>query len=134
MYSWIERPVRTHKESICRETKRATADLNIQMKSSRRSAANGMWKIFISSFFGQLLLKHRLKLHNSFLLRTVGCASSSNTEVSGASEVPQSRGKLLFLGSPAAVFLLKNRSRLSKVVSIEIDQNTKVQVIISTNT
>ena len=32
---------------------------------------------------------------------------SSNTEVSGASEVPQSRGKL-FLGSPAAVFLLKN--------------------------
>ena len=32
----------------------------------------------------------------------------SNTEVSGTSEVPQSRGKL-FLGSPAAVFLLDMR-------------------------
>ena len=33
---------------------------------------------------------------------------SSNTEVSGASKVPQSRGKLLFFGSQAAVFLLEN--------------------------
>ena len=33
---------------------------------------------------------------------------SSNTEVSGASEVLQSRGKLMFEGSQAAVFLLKN--------------------------
>ena len=33
---------------------------------------------------------------------------SSNTVVSGVSEVPQSRGKLFFFGSPAAVFLLKN--------------------------
>ena len=32
---------------------------------------------------------------------------SSNTEVSGASEVPQSRGKLIFFRSPAAVFCSK---------------------------
>ena len=32
---------------------------------------------------------------------------SSNTEVPSASEVPQSPGKM-FLGSPAAIFLLKN--------------------------
>ena len=32
----------------------------------------------------------------------------SNTEVLGASEVPQSRGKLTFLGSLVAVFLLEN--------------------------
>ena len=37
-----------------------------------------------------------------------------------------------FLGSPAALFLLENRSRSSKFVSIEIDRNTKVQVITST--
>ena len=34
--------------------------------------------------------------------------------------------------SPAAVYLLENRSRLSTFVAIEIDQNTKVQVITST--
>ena len=28
-YSWIGRPVRTHTKIICRETKRATTDLNI---------------------------------------------------------------------------------------------------------
>ena len=38
---------------------------------------------------------------------------NSNTEVTGASE--------------------ENRSRSSKIVSSEIDQNTKVQVITSTN-
>ena len=37
--------------------------------------------------------------------------ASSNMDISGASEVPRSRGKLFFFGSPAAVFLLKNRSR-----------------------
>ena len=37
-----------------------------------------------------------------------------------------------FLGSPAAVFLLENQSHSSKCVSIEIDRNTKVQVITST--
>ena len=41
VYSWIGRPVRTHKTSICRETKRATPDLNIRMKSSQRGASNG---------------------------------------------------------------------------------------------
>ena len=56
---------------------------------------------------------------------------SSNTDVSGASEVPQSRKKNIFLGSPAAVFLLKKRSRSSNFVSIDIDQNTKVQAITS---
>ena len=29
LYSWIGRPVQAHKKLICRETKRATADLNI---------------------------------------------------------------------------------------------------------
>ena len=33
---------------------------------------------------------------------------SSNMDISGASEVPQSRGKTILLGSPAAVFLLEN--------------------------
>ena len=37
-----------------------------------------------------------------------------------------------FLESPATVFLLKNQSRSSKFVSIEIDQNTKVKVLTST--
>ena len=59
---------------------------------------------------------------------------TSNTDVSGASEVPQSRGKLFLLGSPAAVFWLKNRSRSSKFVSIKIDRNTKVQAITTSST
>ena len=54
---------------------------------------------------------------------------SSNTEVSDASEVPQSHGKLIFLGSPAAVFFLENCSRSSKNVLIgtqsEHNRNTK---------
>ena len=40
-YSWIGRPVRTHEKSICRESKRATADLNIRMNSSRQGASTG---------------------------------------------------------------------------------------------
>ena len=40
-YSWNGRPVRTQKKTICRDTKRATTDLNIWMKSSRRGAFNG---------------------------------------------------------------------------------------------
>ena len=40
-YSWIGRPVRTHAKLICRETKRATTDLDIRMKSSQRGASNG---------------------------------------------------------------------------------------------
>ena len=57
---------------------------------------------------------------------------SSNTEVSDASEVSQSHGKL-FLGIPVAVFLLKIRSCSSKLVLIEINQNTQVQAITSMN-
>ena len=45
---------------------------------------------------------------------------SSNTEVSGASEMPQSRGKLILFGSLAAVFLLENRSRS---ISIDLDRS-----------
>ena len=41
MYSWIGRPVRTHTKSTCRETERATTDLNIRMKSSRGDASTG---------------------------------------------------------------------------------------------
>ena len=45
------------------------------------------------------------------LPRTVGYVLSKallNTEVSGASGEPQSRSKNIFLGSPAAMFLLEN--------------------------
>ena len=40
-YSWIGRPVWTHNKSICRETERATTDLNIRMKSSRQGTSTG---------------------------------------------------------------------------------------------
>ena len=40
-YSWIGCPVQTHTKLICRETERATTDLNIRMKSSRRGASDG---------------------------------------------------------------------------------------------
>ena len=56
---------------------------------------------------------------------------SSNAEVSGASEVPQ-YCQIYLLASQAAVFLLENRSCSSKIVSIEINRNTKVQVITNT--
>ena len=57
-YSWIGRPVRTHKKSICRETKGSTTDLNIRMKSSRQEASNGGVQKFIFSFlFGELFVK-----------------------------------------------------------------------------
>ena len=39
-YSWIGRSVRTREKMICHETERATADLNIRMKSSRRGESN----------------------------------------------------------------------------------------------
>ena len=45
---------------------------------------------------------------------------SSNTDVSGASEVSQSRGKLFLLESPTAVFLIENPFRLPKCMSIGI--------------
>ena len=32
-YSWIGRYVRTHKKSICRETKKATTDLKLRTKA-----------------------------------------------------------------------------------------------------
>ena len=47
-YSWIRHPVQTHTQLICRETKRATTDLNIRMKNSRQGASNGAGYIFIS--------------------------------------------------------------------------------------
>ena len=56
IYSWIGCPVRTHKKSICRETKRATTGLNTRMKSSHRGAFNGGVQKFIFSFFGELFL------------------------------------------------------------------------------
>ena len=59
-------------------------------------------------------------------------AESSNMEVSGASEVPQSRDKLFFSKSSCCV-LLENQSRSTKIMSIEIDRNAKVQAITSMN-
>ena len=69
-YSWIGRPERTHTKSICRETERATTDLNIRMKSSQPGASFGGVQKIIFSFFGELFLKID-KMHG-----TVGCASS----------------------------------------------------------
>ena len=40
-YSWIGQPVWTHTHKNCRETERATTNLNIRMKSSRRGASTG---------------------------------------------------------------------------------------------
>ena len=51
VYIWIGRPVRTHKKTVWREAERATADLNVRMKSSRRGASNGGVQKFIFSFF-----------------------------------------------------------------------------------
>ena len=62
--------------------------------------------------------------------RTAGCASSK-----ALIRMSQEFLKCLslkvnyFLGSPASVYLLKNQSCSSKFVLIEIDLNTKVQVI-----
>ena len=60
-YSWIRHPVWTHKKKyvICRETEKATTDLNTWMKSSRPGAFTGGVPKFIFSFFGKLFLKNR---------------------------------------------------------------------------
>ena len=92
-YSWIGHPVRTQKK--CCETERATTDLNIQMKSSRQGAStDGVQKI-IFSFFGELFLE---KICSNFFARHswMRLVESSNAEISGASEVPQSHRKLFF--------------------------------------
>ena len=58
--------------------------------------------------FRRVILKNKMKMAYFFIPHSCMCiVESSDTEVSGASEVSQSRGKL-FLGSPAAVFLLKH--------------------------
>ena len=65
---------------ICHETKRATTDPRPRMKSSHRGASTGVWVQAPFLFFGELFLKNR-----------------------GASV------SRIFLGSPAAVFVLENR-------------------------
>ena len=47
------------KKTVWRETERATADLNVRMKSSRRGASNGGVQKFIFSFFWDVFLKNR---------------------------------------------------------------------------
>ena len=75
-------------------------------------------------------MKNGLK---DFVPRTARCAS-----LKALIQISQELLKCLslaanyFLGSPAAVYLLQNRSCLSKFVSIKINQNTKVQAITST--
>ena len=58
-YSWIGRPVRTHKKSICREAKRATTNFNTYTdeKLSIRGASNGGVQQFIFSFWRDILKK-----------------------------------------------------------------------------
>ena len=85
-YSWIGRPVRTHKKINLRETERAMTDLNIRMKSSRRDASNGGVQKFIFSFFGDLFLKNRGNMPYFFVRHSwMRLVESPNTEVSGAS-------------------------------------------------
>ena len=62
-------------KTIFRETERTTADLNIRMKSSRRSVSIGVVQKKIFSFFRELFLKNRQKMLY-FLHGTVECASS----------------------------------------------------------
>ena len=132
-WCWIGRPVQTQTKLVCRETERATADLNTRMKSSWRGASNSAGHIFISSAFGESFLKIDENALKSFVRRTAGCASPKAL-IRMSQELLKclSLAANYFLGSPAAVYLLENRSRLSKLVSIEIDRNTKVQVITST--
>ena len=48
--------MQAHKKIMYRKSERATTNLNIRMKSSRRGASNGVGHIFISPVFGQLFL------------------------------------------------------------------------------
>ena len=107
-YSWIGPLVRTHKETVCRETERATMDLNIRMKSSRRGASNECVQKNIFSFFGELFLKIE-EMCSIFFARHswMRLAKSSNTKVSGASEVPKFHGELIFRKSGYCVFARK---------------------------
>jgi len=131
-YSWIGHSVRTHKKSICRETERVMADLNIRMKSSRQGAFNGGVQKIIFSFFGELFLKIEEICPKTFLHGTVRFASLK--ALMRRSQVLLKCLSLTanwFLGSPAAVFLLENRSRSSKIVSIGIqsDHNRTLSTI-----
>ena len=85
----------THK-MICRETERATTDLNIKMKSSRRGASTGGAQKFI--FFESYFYVNNTDNMPYFFVKHswMRLVENSNTEVSGASEVPQSRDKLFF--------------------------------------
>ena len=98
-YSWIGRPVQTHIKLICRETERATADLNTRMKSSRQGASNGaevqasfLFLVYFWTITSKIMIMVLGSPHSWMRL----VKESSNTEVSDASEVPQSRGKLIF--------------------------------------
>ena len=76
-YNWIGRPVRTHKKSICRETEMAAYN-GFEYTNEELSTRPIQWWCAKNIYFHFLV------------------DESSNTEVSGASEVPQSHGKLDF--------------------------------------
>ena len=88
--------MQTHTKLICRDTKRATTDLNIRIKTLDE-ALPMVWGKFLYFFFGELFLKKDEKWPNFFTTYSwMRLVERSNTEVSGASEVPQSRGKWFF--------------------------------------
>ena len=99
-YSWIGRPVQTHTKSICRETERAMYD-GFEYTDEKLSTRRIQWlcaKVHIFIFW-RVILKKQRKYALKKLYGTVGSASLKaliSTEVSGASEVPQSQGKLFF--------------------------------------
>ena len=66
------------------------------MESSCQGTSTGAGIHFVFSFFGKLILKNRWKCptKNVSLHSWIRLVESSNTEVSGVSVVPQSRGKV----------------------------------------
>ena len=120
-YSWIGRPVRTHEKSICRETKRVTSNRYswirrpVRTRKKLRRDQEGYDRFeYIDEklstrcihwwcaknhifFYEEIFLKIDEMCFNFFARHSwMRLVKSSNMEVSGVSEVPQSRSKLFF--------------------------------------
>ena len=96
--SWIDHQKRTDKKSIYRKTERTTTDPQLRVKSSRRGASTGAGTQAPCYCFGKLSLKNRWKNPNKLgsTHHWMRLAKSSNPEVSGVSEMPQSCDKWIF--------------------------------------
>ena len=133
-YSWIGRLVRTHTKLICRETKRATTDLNICRWKALDEAHPMVRCKFLYLLLGELFLKNRWKNNQHFSPHSwMRLVESSNTEFSGASEVPQSRGKLISQEVQLLCFCSKiDLAHQNLFRSRSIETLHKIQVITST--